>query len=293
MIARISKISLAALLSCLLTPVAPADTPFPDNWMRNAYWHDGMAEFNIYRGSVTRYGTPMPESRVLHIYVRESLLQDSLVKPDDWRNADAFPVLKLNQILHIPTGLYVYQQMHSGFWKTEGASLVKASLTSNDSCGNTYKEILRNADGSLTSHWQTYWEGMAKGSETITPPKNAIFYDELPVRVRSIDFNSLPQSFSIPMADSIIHSKHQPAAFHKADFQAKQSGNQITVQIRHAKGNDVFTLEKTFPHRILEWKRADGGHLILENSLKIDYWNYNQPGDLQRALRNPDASHKN
>jgi hypothetical protein len=36
-----------------------------------------------------------------------------------------------------------------------------------------------------------------------------------------------------------------------------------------------------------EWKAADGSRLKMKRNLKVDYWNYNKPGDRERALNNP------
>src|SRR3954470_4978424 len=81
----------------------------------NNYWADGKAEFNIYDAQIARYGIPRP-SEVLHILVREPFDPKQLVKPEGTPRADSIAGLKLNQVLHVPTGLYVYQQMHSNFW---------------------------------------------------------------------------------------------------------------------------------------------------------------------------------
>ncbi len=112
----------------------------------------------------------------------------------------------MNQILHIPTGLYVYQQMHSNFWRADNARLAKFSLTSNDSCGNTYKEARRGAE-IFAYQWHTYWDGMAAGMQKVTLPPNGFFYDELPLRVRTIDFSKPSGDFEIQLAPSIINSK--------------------------------------------------------------------------------------
>ena len=40
-------------------------------------------------------------------------------------------------------------------------------------------------------------------------------------------------------------------------------------------------------HLLREWTAADGSHLKLKRNLKVDYWNYNKPGDRERALANP------
>jgi hypothetical protein len=43
-------------------------------------------------------------------------------------------------------------------------------------------------------------------------------------------------------------------------------------------------LERKPPHVIRSWAQSDGGLLKLKRSLRLDYWNYNQPGDRERAL---------
>jgi hypothetical protein len=117
----------------------------------------------------------------------------------------------MNQILHVPTGLYVYQQMHSNFWRVDTAQLAKFSLTSNDSCGNTYKEARRDGE-KFTYEYRTYWDGMARGEETVTPPANSYFYDELPWLVRTIDW-AKKAPFEIQLAGSTINSKKDNLTF--------------------------------------------------------------------------------
>src|SRR3982750_1184071 len=127
---------LSPLLSLLLI-ATPAFAQFSPMLLQNdSYWGDGKAEFNIYDGQIMRDGAPRP-GEVLHILVRE---------PIDPKQTGAVPMLKLNQVVHLPIGLYVQQHMHSNFWRVDNAQLLKFSLTSNDSCGNTYKEARREAD---------------------------------------------------------------------------------------------------------------------------------------------------
>ena len=142
----------------------------PGLLQNSSYWGGGKAEFNIYDAQIVRYGMPR-QCEILHILVREPFDPKQFVKPEGSPRPDTIAVLKLNQILHVPTGLYVYQQMHSNFWRVDNAKLLKFSLTSNDSCGNTYKEARRNGD-QLSYEYRTYWDGMAEGKENIAPPAN-------------------------------------------------------------------------------------------------------------------------
>lgn len=251
----------------------------------NSYWGDGRAEFNIYDAQIARYGVPR-QCEVLHILVREPFDPKQLVKPEGPARSDTIAVLKLNQILHVPTGLYVYQQMHSNFWRVDNARLLKFSLTSNDSCGNTYKEARRAGD-LLSYEYHTYWDGMAEGKENITPPPNGYFYDELPWLVRTLDFSKAPGNFEVQLAPSVIHSQRDSVVFKPAKISFKSTERTIDVAVEHAGGVDKFVLDHDGPHLLREWTAAGGSHLKMKRNLKVDYWNYNKPGDRERALANP------
>lgn len=275
---------------CLLLFASNVSAQFtPALLQNNSYWGDGKAEFNIYDAQIARYGVPR-QCEVLHIFVREPFDPKQFVKPEGSPRPDTIAVLKLNQILHVPTGLYVYQQMHSNFWRVDNAQLLKFSLTSNDSCGNTYKEARRNGD-QLSYAYHTYWDGMAEGKENVALPANSFFYDELPWLVRTIDFSKTAGEFEVQLAGSIIHSKKDAIVFKPAKISFKSTERTIDVAVAHASGTDHFILDRDFPFLLREWNAADGSRLKMKRSLKVAYWNYNKPGDRERALADPMLRH--
>jgi hypothetical protein len=274
------------LVFVLLSFAGPSFAQFtPTLLQNNSYWGDGKAEFNIYDAQIARYGIPR-QCEVLHILVREPFDPKQLVKPEGPARSDTITVLKLNQILHVPTGLYVYQQMHSSFWRVDNARLLKFSLTSHDSCGNTYKEARRAGD-QLSYEYHTYWDGMAEGKENIAPPPNGYFYDELPWLVRTLDFSKPTGNFEVQFSPSIINSQKDNVAFKPAKISFKSTEKTIDVVVEHAGGIDKFVLDRDGPHLLREWTAAGGSHLKMKRNLKVDYWNYNKPGDRERALANP------
>jgi hypothetical protein len=284
-----SKLHIALAGLCLLTAQAAHAQFAPAFLQNNSYWGDGKAEFNFYDAQIVRYGQPRP-TEVIQILVREPFDPKQLVKPDDWQKPGTIAVLKLNQVLHIPTGIYLYQQMHSNFWQIDTGQLVKFSLTSNDSCGNTYKEGRRIGDH-FNYEYHTYWDGMADGQENVTAPADSCFYDELPLRVRTIDFKKGSGEFQIQLAPTVIKSKKDTLIFKPAKVTFATGEKFITVSVMHEGGTDQFTLDRDFPYLLREWKAADGSQLKLKRSLKIDYWNYNKLGDKERALANPALQH--
>jgi hypothetical protein len=275
-------VACSALFLCAKIAAAQFTSALLQN---NSYWNDGKAEFNIYDAQIAREGIPRP-CEVLHILVREPFDPKQFVKPEGPPRPDTIAVLKLNQILRVPTGLYVYQQMHSSFWRVDNAKLLKFSLTSSDSCGNTYKEARRN-DDQLSYEYHTYWDGMAEGKENIAQPANGYFYDELPWLARTIDFSKPAGEFEVQLAGSTINSKKDNIAFKPAKISFKSTEKTIDVSVEHAAGVDHFILDRDGPYLLREWNVADGSHLKLKRNLKVDYWNYNKPGDRERALANP------
>ncbi|MEO7319257.1 MAG: hypothetical protein ABIZ56_09740 [Chthoniobacteraceae bacterium] len=270
---------------------ASARAQFSAAWLQDEkYWGDGKAEFNIYDAEEVRYGHPR-KCEVIHVLVREPFAERDLVKAEAKTPGGTYPVIKLNQILHIPTGVYVYQQMHSAFWRSDTGELVKVTLTSNDSCGNTYKEF--RAIGGLRGllrlgwryEWRTYWEGMSAGEEIVDAPAKAVFYDELPMRVRTIDFSNGAGAFATAIAPTIIGSKRDQITFASASVEWTVHPDAIAVRVTIDAKHDDFLLEPKSPHVLRDWKKSDGGSLTLRRSLKLDYWNYNQPEDMKRALR--------
>jgi hypothetical protein len=289
-------------LLLFLMLAATAQAQFSSAFLQDdQYWGDGKAEFNIYIANEVRYGERRA-CEIVHILVREPFSEREVVKAEPGSPVGSYPVIKLNQILHVPTGIYVYQQMHSAFWRCDSGDLVKATLTSNDSCGNSYKELraLGGLRGLLSNgwryEWRTYWEEMSGGEENITAPNGAIFADELPLRVRMIDFGEgVSGEFPIRIGASIVNSKKDTLVFQEAAVRWKRHPDSgIGVEIFEKMQNPkvaierrtaAFRLESDPPRRLLSWLREDGSTGELRQSLKIDYWRYNMPGDRERALR--------
>lgn len=233
----------------------------------NSYWADGKSEFNIYAAEISRVGIPR-SCEVLHIFVREQV--------------DSVPVLKLNQVLNIPTGLTMQQQMQSNYWRIDNAQLMKFCLTSSDGVGNVYKEMRRKGEQLAYEY-----RGATVASEEITPPPNGYFYDELPWLVRTIDFSKPSAPFEIQLAASVIKTPKDNFEFKPAKISFTTTPRTIEVRVNHAGGEDRFTLDRDGPNLLREWKAADGSHLKMKRNLKVDYLKYDKPGDRERALNDP------
>lgn len=276
-----------ALYLALLFTAVSAEAQFSSELIQNnTYWGDGKAEYDIYDGQIMRYGQPR-SCEVIHIIVREPFDPKQFVKPEGQPREGAITVLKLNQILHFLAGLELYQQMHSSFWRVDNSQLFKWSLTSNDSCGNTYKEARRIAPDAVNYDYRTYWDNMAAGQESVAMPANAWFYDELPWRVRTLDFRQPRGTADIQLAPSVINSKKDTITFRPAKISYTSTDRTIDVTVQHAGGSDKLVLDRNGPYLMREWAAANGSRLKMKRTMKVDYWNYNKNGDRERALNNP------
>ena len=109
------------LLILLVSGLTTAHAQFSSAFIQNSsYWNDGKAEFDIYDAQLMREGAPRHDE-ALHILVREPFDLQAIREADDWQRPGLVPVLKMNQVLHASTGLYVVQQMHSNFWRADNA----------------------------------------------------------------------------------------------------------------------------------------------------------------------------
>lgn len=271
-----------ALCGALKTS-AFAAAPFTDRLLRDeAFWGDGRAEIAIFDATEKRYGTAR-ETEVRHILVRENFAAAARVKADDWRAPGTYPVIKLNQIITVPTGTYRYDQGHSAFWRVADGALIKFAQTTNDSCGLTYKQGDLAADGRAWRYRAlTYWEGMHDVDTRGTPPAGALFYDELPFKLRLLDWEraaARPEGFTAPLMAGVIGSKADALSWPEATFTVTRADDAWQVRVRHARGADTFTFAAESPHLLRRWERWDGTALVLRHAVRLPYWELNQPGD--------------
>jgi hypothetical protein len=278
---RIAFFRLSLMLGLFCAPLLTA-APFSLRLLQSETpWGDGQAELAIFRGTEKRYGLAR-ETEVRHILVREHFAADALVKADDWRAPGAYPVFKLNQLIVVPTGTYRYDQGHSSFWRVADGALLKFAHTTNDACGLTYKRGERLGTG---ADWRyralTYWDGMDDVDTRAAAPADALFYDELPFRLRLLDWENA-RSFRAPLMASVIGSRAEPLAWPEAEFSVTREGETWRVGVRHARGEDRFWFDAAAPHALRVWERWDATRLERVRLQRLPYWELNRPGDEAR-----------
>jgi hypothetical protein len=266
-------VALAAAIA--LGSVARAASPFSAEILRDRLWDDGKAEYDVYDALEAREGVARP-ARVVHVIVKEPFNMKLRVKADRPPSTD---VIKMNQVVDVPTGAYAYHQMHSSFWARATGALVKFSMSSNDTCGNAFKEGWIDG-GSWRLLFHTYWDGEGDGERVEPLPPGGLFYDELPFRLRTLARWD-PAQYTIPLFPSVIGSKLGSPAFTPATIRVLPAGGDgsLRVDVTRPGGVDRFAFQKAVPHVLTRWERPDGSRLELKKSQRLDYWNHHAPGD--------------
>jgi hypothetical protein len=302
---------LASALCGAAPPGASGDPPF------GSYWHDGKAEIDGYRYTLTRYGQPR-QGQCVAVYVTEPFSRSKNVKADDpARNpADTFDVLKLNLVRDFQTGIYDYNTMTSLFVRSSDFEPVKVSFSSTEWCGNVYEE-LRVDPGLVSQRLSSYFEDES-GTREERRPKDGILEEELFVRLRGLAGEYLAPGArrTVPFLPGAFRRRltHAPLHWEEATIQRLAEPQTLSVpagrfqttvySVAIANGaQGLFFVEAAYPHRIVrwEWKPAAGAHATragpgtgfgadsndageLSGSERLQYWKLHNVGD-ERYLR--------
>jgi hypothetical protein len=310
MIRRPAGLLVIALLVAFASPAPAPDPPF------GTYWHDGKAELDGYRYTVTRYGQ-LRRGQCTAIYVTEPFSRSKRVKVDDAaRNPkDTFDVLKLNLVRDFQTGIYDYNTMTSLFVQSGDLEPVKASFASMEWCGDVYEE-LRVDPGLVSQRLSSYFEDEST-SQDVRRPKDGLLEEELYTRLRGLygDYLAPGQVKAVPFLPSAFRRRlaHQPLRWTSARIERLATPRAVTVPagrflttvyaVETGNGHDgTFFIEAAYPHRIVRWewkqaprqKLASGAGVVsdpvalraegndsgeLTGSARISYWKLHGEGD--------------
>jgi hypothetical protein len=149
-------------------------TEIPD-----AAWDDGLAEVAVYDAHWSLYGKDRVfEARL--ITAKEPFAMDRHVKADPpYGDRPIREVLKENLIMEIPTENYPYRFLRTVFISRENpAALVKATVGSQEWCGNTFHEY-RSWTTPPSREFHSYFDGEGDGAEAIDFRPGDLFRDQL------------------------------------------------------------------------------------------------------------------
>jgi hypothetical protein len=271
-----------------IAPLAETHAQFTSGILANdSYWSDGKAEFDIYDAQLIRNGQPR-RCEVLHIFFREWVDSKTLARVDDPKAANAKQAIRMNQIWSAPIGMFIEQGSIVAYWWPDSGSLARLLFIGSDSFGNVVKKLeSRGTTVNYTS--ETYRDGTV--ATPISAPPNAVFYDELPLWVRTIDWSKPEGEFDVQLAPTLAKFRSDKIEFTAVKISWRMAEKSIEVIAKQLSGADRFILDRNFPFLLREWQMTDGSTLKMKRGLKADYWNYSKEGDRERALKNPMLQH--
>ncbi|MEY2492759.1 MAG: hypothetical protein QOH24_1710 [Verrucomicrobiota bacterium] len=286
---RVGTVVGSALLAITwIVPLAETYAQFTPGILANdSYWSDGKAEFDIYDAQLMRDGQ-LRRCELLHIFFRDWIDSKTLARADGPKGNDAKQAIRMNQIWSVPLGMFIEQGSIVAYWWPDSASLARLFFVGSDSFGNAVKKIeSRGATVNYIS--ETYRDGAV--ATPISPLPNAVFYDELPLRVRTIDWSKPEGEFDVQLAPTLARFRSDKIEFIAAKISWRMAEKSIEVTAKQPSGADRFILDRNFPFLLREWQMSDGSTLKMKRGLKADYWNYSKEGDRERALKNPMLQH--
>lgn len=281
------KVKRASLLTVLALAIAAPTSraQFTTDLLRNSsYWGDGKAEVNLYDAQLARAGQPR-KCEMLMIVASVRLDPKTFLQIDQASRADAVAAVRMSETWTAPIGLVVEQSALNAVWGMDG-TLAQLFLIGSDSVGNFVRKFSRD-NGASTFGSESYREGAS--SSQVSMPANGIFYEELPWRVRTLDWRKAAGEAEIQLASPLAGAKG--IEFQSAKISWRATERRLEASVTHRGGTDFFSLDQRFPYLVREWRTADGSQLRLKRDLKVDYWNYTKNGDRERALNNPMLGH--
>jgi len=280
------------ILVFLAVPHLVAAQFVPALLQNRSYWGDGKSEIDFYQAEFVRDGEPHACELVM-ILTPLFVAPNDLAPMADNKVAGAVPAIRMNQVATIPRGVTAELRSIEALWRMDSMSLARLSFTGNDISGNVAKtliEVRQPNQVSWTYSCQSYL-GKVDAPALALGPKQSLGYDELPVRVRTIDFTKPAGEAEVDMAGTLSSSAKEFDGLKPAKISWKASERTINVQVQHPSGKDEFVLDANFPFLLREWRAADGTHLKMKNSIRADYRKYLRNGDRERALKDPMLRH--
>ena len=286
-----SQSSSLILISLGLAQVANGQ--FVPTFLQNrSYWGDGKSEVDFYQAEFVRDGEPH-SCELLVILTPLFISPDRLAPTQDAKQSDAIPAIRMNQMATIPRGLVNEQRSVEALWRMDTMSLARLSFTGNDGIGNVAETLHETREaGKIT--WTYLAESYDGSSSPLVLPlgsKPTVSYDELPLRVRTLDFSKPTGELEIDIGSSISLMAKDLAGLKPARIKWDVGERAINVEVEHAAGKDHFVIDASFPYLLREWKACDGTHWKMKNSIRADYRKYLRNGDRERALKDPMLRH--
>ncbi len=287
------------LFSLASTKVARAQ--FSPAFLQNeSYWGDGKAEVDFYDAQVMRDGQ-LRHCELMIILVATKFTPDR--NPDDKSTNPIPPVsaIRLSQQLTIPRGLTTEQRSSVSVFAREGGMLKSqlavskpegvffATATSRIAKPASPNPGMSPAEVKTTQIEVSRLEGASRSTNLDSTGMISIMREELPLRVRMLDFSKSSGDFKVRVLD--VETVTQPTAALDEKLAFKTTERDFQVDVGTEAQHSHFVVDRDFPFLLREWKTPDGSTCRLKNSLRVDYQKFMREGDREKALKDPMLRH--
>jgi len=248
------------------------------------FWFNG-AEISRYQLNQARYGGNHP-GHVEFIFVTEPFLTEQQVK-QEFGEAPATPVLKLNALHTFNTGIYSYRTMTSTFRPVDYLKYprsLKSNTSVQDWCGQAFQQFNRKPDGwhfELRSYFQ-------KEGDQNRALSDAYLEDGLWVTLR-LNPKALPvgplQAIPGALYTRFAHKEVSP---YKAKAELKSGPKLSTYQITYPDLSRTLKIDfdTQFPHIIRSWKETSPQGIttatLTHRIMNSTYWSEHNRTDAHK-----------
>jgi len=245
-------------------------------------WDAGKAEISLYRTTGQWEGAPrVYETRI--VVVKEDFRKETLAKVEPPATKGTFEGLEMNYSLDVPTGTEDHHQAVSVLFDRRTFRPLRLDMASVETDGVTFVTALPLAR-SLQHVSHSFWDG--DRTRTIPWSDNALFYDALPVWLRSLDLATpatydiqlLPTQLSSHVQDVTPVPAHIVVAGHEGAPSMTSRGG-YRVEVTFAGKEDRLWFHPGPGHTLMVWEKSDGSVLTLKKNVWLPYWEKTKPGD--------------
>ena len=285
-----TRAAIPLVLGLISFQAAPAQF-IPALLQNRSYWGDGKSEIDFYQAEYIREGEPH-QCEVLVIFTPVFVAPNTMALVEGAKQSDSIPVIRMNEVAGIPRGVAAETRSVEAWWRMDFMSLARLSFTGNDTIGNVAKNLRENRQPNAIS-WSFSCDSYTGKSDTSISlgQKISLGYDELPLRIRTLDFSKSNGEAEVDLAPTLASPAKDPGEIKPAKILWKIQERAIQIEVQHATGKDQFVLDANFPFLLREWTAWDRTHWKMKNSIRADYRNYLRNGDRERAWKDPMLRH--
>lgn len=264
-------------------PVSEYESHFNLEWAQNTTWDDGNAEVAVYDAERVIYNK-VRRSEYIYIAVKEDFNREFNVKTNNYDRNDLFPVIKINQFARFQTDNYPYHFLTSLFLNREKPFQVfKMTTSSQEWCGNTFKEFLLN-DNAYLFHYHSYFDKEGDMEKQINEFP-LLFEDQLFFTLRTLKFQD-GLRFSAKVLETQVANKATFPYIFEANFTViKDTITTDTVVVScwrvdvvlDDKKQNQYWFDTIYPNILLKYNAWDGRKLVLKTIKRYPYWKRNDP----------------